>query len=183
MLLDTPEAAFGAPPPPFTLKDAAGVAFSTEDVMGSKGLLVAFICNHCPYVVDVMPRLAEDVPVLNAAGIGVICINANDYISYPADAPAKMPGFAQQFGLSAPYVVDEDQTVARAYGAVCTPDFFGFGVESGLQYRGRLDNIGMRGDPSGRDAELVTAMQMVAETGAGPKDQTPSMGCSIKWKG
>ncbi|MEL6572712.1 MAG: thioredoxin family protein [Pseudomonadota bacterium] len=183
MLLDTPATAMGTPPPPFTLKDAQGRAFSSDDVMGKKGLLVAFICNHCPYVVDVMPRLAEDVPVLEALGVGVICINANDYTAYPADAPDKMPGFAAQFGLTAPYVVDEDQTVARAYGAVCTPDFFGYGVANGLQYRGRLDNVGMRRDPAGRAAELVAAMALVTETRTGPADQTPSMGCSIKWKG
>lgn len=182
MLLDTPEVDFGTPPPPFALKDPSGAEHTLDSVMGEKGLLIAFICNHCPYVVDIMPRFAQDLPALEAAGIGVICINANDYAAYPADAPELMPAFAQIFGMTAPYVVDEDQTVARAYGAVCTPDFFGYGVSTGLQYRGRLDNIGMRGDPSGRMAELVTAMEMVAETGKGPADQVPSMGCSIKWK-
>jgi len=182
MLIDTPETEFGSQPPPFALMDPGGATFSLEDVMGQNGLLVAFICNHCPYVIEAMPRLSGDLPALNAAGIGAICINANDYTSYPADAPDKMPGFAAQFGLTAPYVVDEDQSVARAYGAVCTPDFFGYGRKCGLQYRGRLDNMGMRGDPAGRVAELVTAMQMVAETGNGPADQFPSMGCSIKWK-
>lgn len=182
MLLDTPEAAFGAPPPDFALKDPHGTVFTLDNVMGPNGLLVAFICNHCPYVVDVMPRLAGDLPALEAAGIGVICINANDYTAYPADAPDRMPGFAAQFGMTAPYVIDEDQSTARAYGAVCTPDFFGYGRESGLQYRGRLDNVGMRGSAEGRVAELVMAMETVAKTGKGPVDQIPSMGCSIKWK-
>lgn len=182
MLLDTPEAAFGAPPPSFSLRDAKGVTYTSDQVAGPKGLLVAFICNHCPYVVDVMPRLAEDATALKAMGVGVICINANDYGAYPADAPTKMPGFAAQFGLTAPYVIDEDQSVARAYGAVCTPDFFGYGTETGLQYRGRLDDVRMRGDATGRVTELLDAMRMVAETGKGPDEQTPSMGCSIKWR-
>jgi len=183
MLLESPGCDFGEPAPDFTLKDAHGASFTLADVMGDKGVLVAFICNHCPYVIDIMARLVADVPALKDAGIGMVCINANDYAAYPADAPAKMPVFADHFGLTAPYLVDEDQRVARAYGAVCTPDFFGFGRQTGLQYRGRLDNVPMRGDASGRVAELVEAMVQVAETGQGPEEQMPSMGCSLKWKG
>ena len=182
MLLQSDGCEFGQAAPSFTLKDAHGVSFSLADVTGEAGLLIAFICNHCPYVVDIMPRLVADSAALRNIGIGVICINANDYASYPADAPAKMPAFANHFGLDVPYLVDADQSVARAYGAVCTPDFFGFGRETGLQYRGRLDDVPMRGDPAGRTAELVVAMTMVAETGTGPDNQRPSMGCSIKWK-
>ena len=182
MLQDTPDVTFGTPPPDFALKDPSGATYTLADVMGPNGLLIAFICNHCPYVVDVMPRLAADIPALKDAGIGVICINANDYAAYPADAPDKMPGFAGQFNLSAPYVVDEDQSIARACGAVCTPDFFGYGKDTGLQYRGRLDDVPMRGDASNRDAELLSAMHMVATTGKGPAEQVASMGCSIKWR-
>ncbi|MFC6636261.1 thioredoxin domain-containing protein [Sulfitobacter sediminilitoris] len=107
---------------------------------------------------------------------------SNDYTEYTADAPDKMVDFAKVHGLTAPYLVDQDQTVGKAYGAVCTPDFFGFDAAGGLQYSGRLDNIGMKDDPANRVPELLNAMRQVAETGRGPQDQTPSMGCSIKWR-
>lgn len=149
--------------------------------MGPNGLLVAFICNHCPYVVAVIDRLAADMKTLQADGIGCVCIMSNNYRDYPADAPDKMTAFADAHGLTVPYLVDEGQLVGRAYGAVCTPDFFGFNAQGGLQYRGRLDDMGMRGDPAGRRPELLEAMQQVAATGKGPAAQTPSMGCSIKW--
>jgi len=182
MLLQSDGPAFGQAAPDFTLKDPHGVSFTLADVMGEAGLLVAFICNHCPYVIDIMPRLVADCVALREIGIEVVCINANDFAAYPADAPAKMPAFADRFGLQVPYLVDEDQSVARAYGAVCTPDFFGFGRETGLQYRGRLDDVPMRGDATDRRAALVEAMQMVVQTGQGPEGQQPSMGCSVKWK-
>ncbi len=119
---------------------------------------------------------------LQSEGVGCLCIMSNDYRDYPADATAKMTEFAKAHGLEAPYLVDEDQSVGRAYGAQCTPDFFGFNAKGGLQYRGRLDDIGMRGDPGGaRQPELLNAMRQIAETGQGPQVQTPSMGCSIKW--
>lgn len=182
MLQDSAEIAFGAAPPDFALNDPAGKTYQLQDVMGPNGLLMAFICNHCPYVVEMMPRFAADIVPLREAGIGVICINANDYGAYPADAPDKMAAFADQFGMTAPYVVDEDQSVARAFGAVCTPDFFGYGRDSGLQYRGRLDDVPMGGDASKRNAELLSAMHMVATTGKGPAAQVASIGCSIKWR-
>ena len=182
MLLETPGCDFGEPAPDFELWDAGGKRVTLADVMGEKGVLVAFICNHCPYVVDIMPRLVADIPILQQAGIGVVCINANDHAAYPADAPGKMPVFAAKFGLEAPYLVDETQEVARAYGAVCTPDFFGFGRETGLQYRGRLDDVPKGRDPAGRAPELVQAMLQVSESGKGPEGQRPSMGCSLKWR-
>ena len=182
MLVSSDGCDFGETAPGFTLPDALGATHALRDLMGENGVLVAFICNHCPYVIDVMPRLVADIPALEEAGIGVVCINANDHVAYPADAPDKMPAFAARFGLSVPYLFDETQQVARAYGAVCTPDFLGFGRETGLQYRGRLDDVPMRGDPAGRNPELLRAMQMVARTGKGPDGQTASMGCSLKWK-
>ena len=173
---------FGWPLPDFDLATATGRKISRDGAMGPKGLLVAFICNHCPYVVAVIDRLAEDMKTLEAEGIGCIAIMSNDYRAYPADAPEKMAIFAQDHGLDAPYLVDHDQSVARAFGAVCTPDFFGFNSNGGLQYRGRLDDAGKDGDPATRHPELLNAMRQVAETGQGPKDQVPSMGCSIKWR-
>ena len=181
MLLDTPTPDLGAPAPDFTLMTPDGIAHSRDELMGENGLLLAFICNHCPYVIDVMPRLVSDMIGLRSAGIGVACIMSNDYDDYPADSPERMVEFAQVYNLSAPYLVDEDQSVAKAYGAVCTPDFFGFHVENGLQYRGRLDDVPMRGNANGRKTELLDAMKQVAETGFGPDRQTASMGCSIKW--
>ena len=181
MLLDTPVCEFGMPAPDFTLMTPEGVSHSRDDLMRENGLLLAFICNHCPYVIDMMPRLVGDMIALRAAGIGIACIMSNDYDDYPADSPERMAEFAQVYGLTAPYLVDEDQSVAKAYGAVCTPDFFGYHPENGLQYRGRLDNVPMRGDAKGRVTELVTGMTQIAETGFGPDKQTPSMGCSIKW--
>lgn len=181
MLLDSQACDFGWPAPDFDLATPAGLRHTRDSVMGQSGLLVAFICNHCPYVVALIDRLAADMETLDAAGIGCVAIMSNDYRDYPADAPDRMQAFADQHGLAAPYLVDETQSVGQAYGAVCTPDFFGFDAKGGLQYRGRLDDVGMRGDPSVRVPELVNAMTQVALAGQGPKQQVPSMGCSIKW--
>lgn len=181
MLLQSDICDFDWPAPDFDLATPDGTRHARDALMGPKGLLVAFICNHCPYVVAVIDRLAQDMKALQAEGIGCVCIMSNDYRDYPADAPDRMQAFARAHGLEAPYLVDEDQSVGKAYGAVCTPDFFGFNAQGGLQYRGRLDDLGMRGDPAARNAELLDAMRQVAQTGQGPKAQTASMGCSIKW--
>lgn len=181
MLLESKICDFDWPAPDFDLATPEGVRHSRDSVMGDKGLLVAFICNHCPYVIALIDRLAKDMQALEEIGIGCAAIMSNDYRDYPADAPDRMTAFAKAHGLQAPYLVDEDQSVGRAYGAVCTPDFFGFDAKGGLQYRGRLDDIGMRDDPVNRVPELLNAMTMVAETGKGPQDQIASMGCSIKW--
>ena len=181
MLLDTPVCDFGWRAPDFTLKDPSGQSFNMSDNLGERGLLIAFICNHCPYVKAIADRLAEDAKALQADGVNVLAVMSNDYMSYPADSPENMKKFSESHGLTFPYLVDEDQSVAKAYGAVCTPDFFGFSKDGGLQYRGRLDSAAM-GDPTDRVPELLNAMRLVAETGQGPKDQTPSMGCSIKWR-
>jgi len=140
-----------------------------------------FICNHCPYVKAIADRLAQDAKTLQADGINVLAVMSNDYLSYAADSPENMQKFANQHGFTFPYLVDENQSVGKAYNAVCTPDFFGFNKDGKLQYRGRLDSAAM-GDPTNRVPELLLAMRQVAETGEGPKDQTPSMGCSIKWR-
>ncbi len=182
MLLHSQVCDFDWPAPDFDLATPDGLRHSLDSIMGSRGMLIAFICNHCPYVVAVIDRLAQDMQALEAAGIGCAAIMSNDYTHYPADAPERMADFAKVHGLKAPYLVDEDQTVGQAYGAVCTPDFFGFDANGALQYRGRLDDIGMRGDPAKRVPELRNAMMQVAETGKGPDAQTPSMGCSIKWR-
>ncbi|KAB7615778.1 thioredoxin family protein [Amylibacter sp. SFDW26] len=180
MLLDTPICDFDWPAPEFTLNDFDGVSHKMSDHLGENGLLIAFICNHCPYVLAIANRLAEDAKELQAQGIGVLAVMSNDYTYVPSDSPENMKLFSQKYGFSFPYLVDEDQSVGKSYGAVCTPDFFGFNTQGGLQYRGRLDSAAM-GDPTGRTCELVDAMTQIAKTGQGPRQQTPSMGCSIKW--
>ncbi len=180
MLLDTPVCDFGWLAPDFTLKDPSGQTHSMQDSLTEKGLLIAFICNHCPYVKAIADRLAEDARELIEEGFGVLAVMSNDYTRVPTDSPENMARFAKQHGFPFPYLVDEDQSVGKAYGAVCTPDFFGFNARGALQYRGRLDSAAM-GDSTGRTRELVEAMRLIAETGEGPREQTPSMGCSIKW--
>lgn len=180
MPFDTPICDFGWQAPDFTLNDPHGTAFTMRDHLGEKGLLIAFICNHCPYVQRIGERLTEDTKALMDAGINVLAIMSNDYHLVADDSPENMLKFAEQFDFPFPYLVDEDQSVGRAYGAVCTPDFFGFNKDGALQYRGRLDDA-HTGDSEGRTRELVNAMTMIAETGQGPREQNPSMGCSIKW--
>jgi len=181
MLLDTPICDFGWKAPDFTLKNTDNESFTMSDHLGDKGLLIVFICNHCPYVIQIAKRLSEDTKVLMSEGINVLAIMSNDYEEYAQDSPQNMKNFAEQYGFSFPYLIDEDQIVGKTYGAVCTPDFFGFNGKGELQYRGRLDDARM-GDISTRTPELLTAMRMIANTGNGPKAQVPSMGCSIKWK-
>jgi len=177
----TPICDFGWKAVDFSLEDPDGRSYSLGDVKGPKGTLILFICNHCPYVRAVADRIARDVGDLQAKGIGVIAIMPNDYRHYPDDAPARMKDFAEQHGFTFPYVVDGTQKVARKYGAVCTPDFFGFNADLELQYRGRLD-ASRREAVEGAPRELYEAMCRVAETGRGPEQQIASMGCSIKWR-
>jgi peroxiredoxin len=165
----------------FALKGVDGKTYRLADVRGPKGTLVAFICNHCPYVKAVIGRLAEEAKALKALGIGTIAIMPNDTKAYPADSFDNMQAFARQHGFTFPYVIDETQEVARAYGAVCTPDFFGFNARDELQYRGRLDASRTTLVPGAR-RDLYEAMKLVAETGRGPKEQMLSAGCSIKWR-
>ncbi len=181
MLLDTPVCDFGWQAPDFTLRDADGAAHTLSDHLGEKGALVAFLCNHCPYVQAIAERLAEDADTLMAEGIGVLAVMSNDYRYVHADSPPNMKRYAAKVGWRFPYLVDEDQAVGKSWGAVCTPEFFGLNAAGGLQYRGRLDDARM-GDATGRTPELVDAMRQIAATGQGPRHQTPSMGCSIKWR-
>lgn len=180
MLLDTPICDFGWNAPDFTLEDADGNSITMSEHMGSNGLLIAFICNHCPYVQAIADNFAKDAKALISEGVNVIAIMSNDFETYDEDSPQNMRLFAKEHNFSFPYLVDADQKVGKAYGAVCTPDFFGFNNKGELQYRGRIDDSG--GDASAdRVPELLNAMRLVAQTGKGPEKQMPSMGCSIKW--
>ena len=181
MLLDTPLCDFGWMAPDFTLRDPDGARFTMSEHLGDKGLLIAFICNHCPYVKAIADRLAEDGKALQEAGVGVLAVMSNDYADYAEDSPENMKRFAAQHSFSFPYLVDETQEVGKAWGAVCTPDFFGLNAKGELQYRGRLDNLRMA-EGGTRVPELLNAMLQIAETGEGPRDQTASAGCSIKWR-
>lgn len=182
MAVETPICRFGWPAPDFRLPGIDGRHWGLADIRGPRGTLVMFICNHCPYVQAVADRLVRDVKELQGLGIGVAAVNANDTVAYPEDSFDNMKLFAARHGFTFPYLFDESQAVARAYDAVCTPDFFGFDAGLGLQYRGRLDaSRKQAGAPDAR-RELFEAMAQVAATGIGPAEQVPSMGCSIKWK-
>ncbi len=181
MLLDTPLCDFGWLAPDFILKDFDGNSHKMSDYLTDKGLLIAFICNHCPYVQTIGDRLAEDTAFLKSKGINTLAVMSNDYHMVSSDSPANMKKFSQHFGFVFPYLVDEDQSIGKSYKAICTPDFFGLNSEGKLQYRGRLDDASM-GNATNRKRELVDAMVQISETGQGPKSQMPSMGCSIKWR-
>ena len=170
------------PAPDFRLPATDGRIYTLDDVAGPHGTVIVFLCNHCPYVKAVIDRLVADAKVLLAEGIGVAAICSNDAESYPADSFDRMKEFAAAHGFPFPYLHDEDQSVARAYEAICTPDFFGYDAWRGLKYRGRLDEGRTTPPPSGARRELVEAMRRIARTGEVPDEQPPSMGCSIKWK-
>lgn len=182
MAAQTPVCDFGWRAVDFSLPGVDGKTTSLADVRGERGTLVVFMCNHCPYVVGAIDRIVQAVEELRPLGIGAVAINANDAVNYPADSFENMKVFAQEHGMNLPYLYDESQAVARAYDAVCTPDSFGFDADLGLQYRGRIDAGGRMAAPAGAPRELFDAMVAIAETGQGPKEQTPSMGCSIKWR-
>ena len=173
---------FGWKAPDFTLPATDGRQLSLADIAGPNGTLVMFICNHCPYVKSVLNRLVVLGHDLQAIGIGVAAISANDANDYPSDSFDNMARVAEENGFPFPYLYDEPQTTARAYGAVCTPDFFGFNATLELQYRGRLDASGRNPAPAGARRDLYEAMKQIAETGTGPAEQIASMGCSIKWR-
>jgi peroxiredoxin len=172
---------FGWPAADFHLADTKGRIWTLDSLRGSKGLVLMFICNHCPYVLAVADKLVKEGKALRDLGFGVAAICSNDATAYPEDGYDKMRLFARQHHFSFPYLHDVNQTAARAYGAVCTPDFFGFNSELKLQYRGRLDDSGRDPHPGAR-RELYEAMKQVADTGQGPREQVPAIGCSIKWK-
>lgn len=179
---ETPVCDFGAPAPAFSLPGIDGKTYTLASVRGERGLLVMFICNHCPYVKAVLDRIIRDARDLKALGVNTVAIMSNDPTDYPEDSFDNMKKIAAERGFPFPYLLDESQAVAKAYGAVCTPDFFGYNKDLKLQYRGRLDESRKEAVPDAR-RDLFEAMKQVAETGQGPRDQIPSMGCSIKWKG
>jgi peroxiredoxin len=182
MAVTPPVCDFGCKAPDFALPSTDGTTVTTADVTGPRGTLVMFICNHCPYVLAVLDRIIRDARDLLELGIGVVAISSNDALAYPQDSFENMALLAKDRAFPFPYLYDEDQSVARAYGAACTPDFFGFDASGGLQYRGRLDASRKDAGPTDLRRDLYEAMKTVAETGKGPLDQIPSMGCSIKWK-
>ncbi len=177
-----PTCDFGWKPEDFSLPATDGKTYSLADIAGPQGTLIMFICNHCPYVIGALDRIKRDARELQALGIGVAAICSNDATTHPDDSFPKMKALAEREQLPFPYLHDEDQSVARAWDAACTPDFFGFNAAMELQYRGRIDQGGRSAPPPGAPRELFEAMKEVAKTGLGPAEQTPSMGCSIKWK-
>ena len=182
MVAFTPPTSLGTDAPRFELPDAAGMIHRLEDLRGEKGTVVAFICNHCPYVIAVAGRIARAAQDLRVEGVATVAIMPNDWNAYPQDAPARMGEFAARHGFDFPYLVDGSQAVARAFGAVCTPDFFGFDANLKLAYRGRLDESARQPGPVDARRELVEAMTAVATGRPAPAEQNPSQGCSIKWR-
>ncbi len=173
----------GMQAPDFQLPGIDGRDWSLQQLRGPRGLVLMFVCNHCPYVRAVAERLQRESEALRELGIHSAAINSNDTVAYPEDSFDNMQRFAAAHGWTFPYLFDESQQVARAYGAVCTPDLYGFNAQLQLQYRGRLDST--RGlEPPGPTTrrELFEAMQAIAQTGHGPQQQAPSIGCSIKWR-
>ena len=156
--------------------------WNLEKSKGGQGLLVMFICNHCPYVKAILPRLTKDLRALKDLGIEAVAIQSNDPINYPEDSFENMKRISQEFNFSFPYVIDESQDVARSYNAICTPDFFGFNRDLELQYRGRFDATGRGEPPPDNTRDLYEAMKLIAKTQKGPVDQKSSIGCSIKWR-
>jgi len=182
MAISTPLCNFGWKAPDFELDDTLGVRQTLHTLRGPRGLLLMFICNHCPYVQAIIDRICRDALELQGMGFGVAAIMSNDTDAYPDDSLANMQKVARAMNFSFPYLYDATQNVARDYEAVCTPDFFGFNQDLELQYRGRLDASGRA--PAAPDArrELVEAMRQIAASGHGPAEQVASMGCSIKWR-
>jgi peroxiredoxin len=180
--LETPVCDFGRPALDFSLPGVDGRSWALADCRGPKGLLVMFICNHCPYVQAVRERIVRDARELGEYGIGSVAIMSNDPAEYPEDSFDNMRRVAAEYAFPFPYLWDQSQEVARAYGAVCTPDFFGYNAALELQYRGRLDASRKEAAPVAT-RDLFEAMKQVALTGRGPAEQIPSVGCSIKWRG
>jgi len=180
--LSPPVCDFGRPAIDFDLPGVDGKRHSLASARGPKGLLVMFICNHCPYVKAVIHRILRDTRELATLGVGSIAIMSNDPAAYPEDSWQNMERIARELQFPFPYVLDQSQQVAKAYGAVCTPDFFGYNADLELQYRGRLDESRKTTAPENVRRDLFEAMQQVALSGKGPAQQTPGIGCSIKWR-
>lgn len=180
--LQTPVCDFGQKAPDFSLPGIDGRQWTLEQCRGERGLLIMFISNHCPYVKAIREKLVRDTRDLLALGVNSVAIMPNDTVAYPEDSFENMKLISKEFDFPFPYLLDRTQEVAKAYGAVCTPDFFGYNSDLELQYRGRLDAAGPKSEDDSQTRELFEAMKQVAETGHGPEKQIPSMGCSIKWQ-
>ena len=181
-LLTTPVCEFGQKALDFKLLGVDGRTWSLQQCMGQKGLLIMFICNHCPYVKAVQDRIVRDAKELKQLGIESVAIMSNDPTEYPEDSFDNMKLLAEKLNIGFPYLFDATQQIAKQYNAVCTPDFFGYNSDFELQYRGRLDASRQEAAPADTKRDLFEAMKLIAETGRGPQQQIPSMGCSIKWK-
>ena len=182
MLTQTPICDFGKKAIPFKLKSTEGKIISLEELKGENGTLVMFICNHCPYVKAITKDIVEDCNELKKIGINSVAISSNDPTNYPEDSFENMIEFSKKNNFSFPYLIDETQEIAKAYDAVCTPDFFGYNKDLELQYRGRSRELRNLIPIRDGKSDLYKAMKLIAETGNGPKNQIPSAGCSIKWK-
>lgn len=180
--LETPVCDFGLPAIDFDLPGVDGRRWTLQQCRGENGLLVMFLCNHCPYVKSVRDRIVRDAGELRELGVNSVAIMSNDPVDYPEDSFDNMRNVATEFAFPFPYLFDETQAIAKAYGAVCTPDFFGYNAALELQYRGRLDASRKEAAAPDVRRDLFEAMRQVASTGSGPQQQIPSMGCSIKWR-
>ena len=181
VLTKTPICNFGEKPHSFSLKGVDDKIYKLEDCLGDKGTVIMFICNHCPYVKAIIKNIVDDTNNLKNLGINTIAIMSNDTKNYPDDSFDKMKDFAKDNKFNFPYVIDETQEIAKKFGAVCTPDFFGYNGNNELQYRGRMRELKELEPVSNDESDLFKAMKLIAQTGKGPKNQIPSMGCNIKW--
>ena len=177
---ETPICEFNLPAIDFNLKGVDEQYYDLNSLRGSNGLLIMFICNHCPYVKSIISRIIRDTEELKQFGVNSVGIMSNDPNEYEEDSFDNMKKLSLDHNFPFPYLIDETQEIARAYGAVCTPDFFGYNDKLGLQYRGRLDEA-RKESVDGAKRELFEAMKQISLTGKGPDNQIPSMGCSIKW--
>ena len=181
VLTKTPICNFGEKPHSFSLKGVDDKIYKLEDCLGDKGTVIMFICNHCPYVKAIIKNIVDDTNNLRNLGVNAIAIMSNDTKNYPDDSFDKMKDFAKDNKFNFPYVIDETQEIAKKFGAVCTPDFFGYNSNNELQYRGRMRELKELKTVSDDESDLFKAMKLIAQTGKGPKNQIPSMGCNIKW--
>ena len=180
-LTKTPICDFGKKAESFELKSTENKIISLKDIQGKNGTLIMFICNHCPYVKAVINDIVQDCKNLETNGIKATAICSNDVNNYPEDSFENMIKFSQTHKFNFPYLIDETQEIAKNYGAVCTPDFFGYNNKLELQYRGRIRELKELKPVRSGNSDLFKAMKQIAESGNGPKDQIPSMGCNIKW--
>ena len=180
-LTKTPICDFGKQADNFKLKSTDGKFLTLEDLKGRNGTLIMFICNHCPYVKAITKELVEDCSELKKIGVNTVAICSNDFVNYPEDSFENMIKFSNKNHFNFPYLHDETQEIAKKFGAVCTPDFFGYNNKLELQYRGRMRELKDLKPADNGESDLKKAMTEIAKSGNGPKNQIPSMGCNIKW--